>query len=365
MTGKTHTRTALALFFLLVAGVFAHPSASAQSTKEKLDSVRGRITQLKAEATEASRRWQAAYAELITTREEIDETRAAMAATEARLRRLEIRLEDVARTAYRMGALSAVDLLLTSESFSEFSDRVVYLDRMAEDDADIITRVTVLTEEIRRRRVDLARLEAEQRKAEEELEAAKAKVYGNLEDAQALEVQYEKQLAAEQAAAAAERAAAAQQAAAAPTGGDGGGGESGSGSGSIPTVTGGALQACPAPGTSFVDSFGAPRSGGRTHAGVDMMGNYGMPIYAAQSGTVSHSSSSLGGLQAYVYAGNGDYTFYAHLQGYSGASGQVSAGTLIGYMGDTGNASGSPHLHFEYHPGGALTNPYPHVLAVC
>jgi peptidoglycan LD-endopeptidase LytH len=95
-----------------------------------------------------------------------------------------------------------------------------------------------------------------------------------------------------------------------------------------------------------------------------MMGNYGMPIYAAQSGSVSRSSSSIGGLQAYVYAGNGDYTFYAHLQGYSGASGQVSAGTLIGYMGDTGNAS-SPHLHFEYHPGGALTNPYPHVVAVC
>jgi murein DD-endopeptidase MepM/ murein hydrolase activator NlpD len=90
-----------------------------------------------------------------------------------------------------------------------------------------------------------------------------------------------------------------------------------------------------------------------------------MPIYAAQSGSVSHSSSSLGGNQAYVYAGNGDYTFYAHLQGFSGASGQVSAGTLIGYMGDTGNATGTPHLHFEYHPGGALVNPTPYVAAVC
>jgi murein DD-endopeptidase MepM/ murein hydrolase activator NlpD len=356
MTGhKAHIRPAIALIFLsLLGGLFAHPSAGAQSTEDKLDAVRARVGQLRAEATRAAERQQDAWAELVTTRDEISETRAALADAQARLGRLEVRLQDVARTAYRMGALSAVDLLLTSESFSEFSDRVVFLDQMAEDDANIITRVTVLSEELHRRRADLARLEAEQQRLEAQLRKAESVLYGKLEEAQSLEAKYEDQLAAE-------RAAAARQAASAPAGGGGGGG---SGSGSIPTVTGGALQACPAPGTSFVDSFGAPRSGGRTHAGVDMMGTYGMPIYAAQSGSVSHSSSSLGGMQAYVYAGNGDYTFYAHLQGYSGASGQVSAGTLIGYMGDTGNAS-SPHLHFEYHPGGALTNPYPHVLAVC
>jgi murein DD-endopeptidase MepM/ murein hydrolase activator NlpD len=356
MTGhKAHIRPAIALIFLsLLGGLFAHPSAGAQSTEDKLDAVKARIGQLRAESTRAAERQQEAWADLVTTRDEISETRAALADAEARLGRLEVRLQDVARTAYRMGALSAVDLLLTSESFSEFSDRVVFLDQMAEDDASIITRVTVLSEELHRRRADLARLEAEQQRLEAQLRKAESVLYGKLEEAQSLEAKYEDQLAAE-------RAAAARQAASAPTGGGGGGG---SGSGSIPTVTGGALQACPAPGTSFVDSFGAPRSGGRTHAGVDMMGTYGMPIYAAQSGSVSHSSSSLGGMQAYVYAGNGDYTFYAHLQGYSGASGQVSAGTLIGYMGDTGNAS-SPHLHFEYHPGGALTNPYPHVLAVC
>jgi murein DD-endopeptidase MepM/ murein hydrolase activator NlpD len=96
-----------------------------------------------------------------------------------------------------------------------------------------------------------------------------------------------------------------------------------------------------------------------------MMGTYGQPVYAALPGTVSHSSSSLGGNQAYVHSAGGTYTFYAHLQGFSDASGTVAAGTLIGYIGDTGNATGTPHLHFEYHPNGVLVNPTPYVSAVC
>jgi murein DD-endopeptidase MepM/ murein hydrolase activator NlpD len=278
-------------------------------------------------------------------------TRAALADAAGRLTHLEGRLASVARSAYQGGGLTTVDLLLTAESFSEFSARMVFLDRMAGDDSDLVTRVAVISEELRRHRLDLNRLEAQQAEAAAAAEEAKDEVYAKLSDAQALEERYADQLAEERAA-----AATAAQAASAPSGG----------SGSIGTVSGQALQACPAPGTTFTDTFGAPRSGGRTHMGVDMMGNYGMPIYAAQTGSVSHSSSSLGGNQAYVYADNGDYTFYAHLQGYSDAGGHVSAGTLIGYMGDTGNATGTPHLHFEYHPGGGgAVNPTPYVAAVC
>jgi murein DD-endopeptidase MepM/ murein hydrolase activator NlpD len=95
------------------------------------------------------------------------------------------------------------------------------------------------------------------------------------------------------------------------------------------------------------------------------MGPYGGPIYAALPGSVSFSSSSLGGNQAYVHSAGGTYTFYAHLQGYNGSSRSVAAGELIGFIGDTGNATGTPHLHFEYHPSGSLVNPTPFVAAVC
>jgi murein DD-endopeptidase MepM/ murein hydrolase activator NlpD len=93
------------------------------------------------------------------------------------------------------------------------------------------------------------------------------------------------------------------------------------------------------------------------------------PIYAAQSGTFRQNYNDLGGNAAYVYASNGDYTYYAHMSSYAGAGNgaSVPAGTMIGHVGNTGNASGGvTHLHFEYHPGGGgAVDPYPYLKAVC
>ncbi|MGZ5353307.1 MAG: M23 family metallopeptidase [Actinomycetota bacterium] len=125
------------------------------------------------------------------------------------------------------------------------------------------------------------------------------------------------------------------------------------------------IQVCPVAGpNSFVDSFGWPRVG-HSHQGIDLIAPFGTPIVAAHPGVASFSSSSSGGLQAYVRASSGTYTFYAHLSSY-GNGGSVGAGTVIGYVGSTGNAGSTNHLHFEYHPGGgAAINPYQMLLAVC
>ena len=157
----------------------------------------------------------------------------------------------------------------------------------------------MLSEELRRHRSNLSRLEEEQAAAFDRAEREKGIIYARLDEAQALRAELEDQLEAERAAA--QELAEAQAAAAAGGGGSGDGAPA-----SIGTVTGSGLQACPAPGTSFGDTFGAPRSGGRSHAGVDMMGGYGQPVYAALPGTVSHSSSSLGGNQAYVHSARRD-----------------------------------------------------------
>jgi len=329
---------------ILLAGLFTG-SAGAQSTEEELAAAKKALAAADREATAATAVYEKAYGRFILTEEKLNRTRSAITRARARVDRLQTRLAARAREAYVLGGSSTLELLLASDSFSEFSDRVVFLNQIAQDDVDLVLGVGVLSEQLRRHRVDLNQLSRRQAGTVEVLEEKKQEIYAKLEEAQVLRDKLGRKLATELAVASIISA-----------------------SGSTNIIPGAVLEACPGPGTSFVDSWGAPRSGGRRHEGVDMMAGYGTPVYAAQSGTVAHSSSGLGGLTAYVYGDSGDTTMYMHLQGFSDvpAGAHVSAGDLIAFIGDSGNAAGSPHLHFEYHPGGgAAVNPYPYVLAVC
>lgn len=155
------------------------------------------------------------------------------------------------------------------------------------------------------------------------------------------------------------------------TGGVGGGqtGTAGIGGrpGSAPGDLGGAAWICPVQGpAAFGDTWGAPRSGGRSHQGVDMIAARGLPVVAVVDGLAQQKVNNLGGNSVWLTGVDGNKYYYAHLDGWE-AQGAVTAGTVIGYVGDTGNAKFSvPHLHFQIHPGGgAAVNPYPTTRAHC
>ena len=120
---------------------------------------------------------------------------------------------------------------------------------------------------------------------------------------------------------------------------------------------------------SFTDTWGAPRSGGRSHKGTDLMNPLGNQVHAIVDGVISRqTNSSLGGISLYLMGVDGNEYYYAHLSRYASSVGQrVKAGELIAYNGQTGNARfTAPHVHFEIHPGaGAPVDPYPYVKAAC
>jgi murein DD-endopeptidase MepM/ murein hydrolase activator NlpD len=97
------------------------------------------------------------------------------------------------------------------------------------------------------------------------------------------------------------------------------------------------------------------------HAGIDLSGAYGTPIYATADGVIARSEYNSGGYGNLVEInhGQGIQTRYGHLSQRIAQPGQrVRRGELIGLMGSTGRSTGN-HLHYEVRIDGQAVNPVP------
>ena len=117
---------------------------------------------------------------------------------------------------------------------------------------------------------------------------------------------------------------------------------------------------------AVADTWGAPRSGGRTHKGQDIFAERGTAIYPAAEGYVTRiADSGLGGKHVFVSGAGGRRYYYAHLDSFAEISygDRVSTHTIIGYVGNTGNARTTPpHLHFGIYTSRGAIDPLPFLV---
>lgn len=103
--------------------------------------------------------------------------------------------------------------------------------------------------------------------------------------------------------------------------------------------------------SALLDTWGAARSEGRTHEGIDILAPLGTPVRAAGDGRiVKFFESERGGTTIYQFDTSERFVYYyAHLNSRAAnvAEGDyVHQGDIIAYVGMSGNAP-IPHLHFE------------------
>ncbi len=114
----------------------------------------------------------------------------------------------------------------------------------------------------------------------------------------------------------------------------------------------------------ITNSWGSPRSGGRSHQGVDIFAPRGTPVLSATEGIVIRvGTNRLGGQVINILGPGRQMHYYAHLDRHGSfeEGDAVYPGNIIGYVGNTGNAQTTPpHLHYGiYDPIQGAVNPWP------
>jgi murein DD-endopeptidase MepM/ murein hydrolase activator NlpD len=331
----------LALLGLLLAGIPALQAAP-------LDDARRRERALKGELQEATAELQAAEAALARAEDQLAYDKGQLQAADRQQRGARAALAGQAAAMYRSGGLAFADALLDQDP-AQVPGRVEMATVLVSRNAQLIEDAQVTGDAYRSVLGRVTRGYERAKELHDQARAAVAKLESGLEEAQAVEARL---VRLEQ------RRKAATKVAPTPS-------PSGGGGGAVSSSGKACILERP---YSYVDSWGAPRSGGRSHQGTDVMAPHGARVFAFVNGVVSReSTSSNGGIQLYLQGDNGVEYFYAHLSGYAVSTGaRVRAGQLVAYNGQTGNAQyTAPHVHFEVHIGGSPVNPYPHLKPVC
>jgi murein DD-endopeptidase MepM/ murein hydrolase activator NlpD len=328
----------------------------------KIQSLQGEIRGLQERQNKIQTSLDAKRAELFSTQDKLEKAKDRLARLKVYLTRAQKVLADRLVQMYKDGEPDALTVVLESNGFADLLERTQFLDRITNQDNQIITRVRTLKAQTTKQTNELAKLQKQQKAAAIAIEqrrnqvvAVKGKLVSSRTDLQSARDgrkvilsrvrstrhRLEGDLSKMQAQVAAQLRAAEQ----APT----------AGAGPIRRGSGSMIWPVNGPITS---PFCERRAWESCHPGIDIGVPAGTPIRAADSGRV---------VIAGWVGGYGNYTCIQHTASLSSCYGHqsailvsvgqnVSQGQVIGRVGCTGLCFGD-HLHFEVRINGAVTNP--------
>lgn len=332
--------------------------AGKAASQEKLDDVLAQVAELDEEAEMIN-------AELSAIDEIIAETDGKIAEKEAEIADYEQQIADKdAVFCARLKAMdesntaSYIDLLLNSQSISDFVSNIETIREITEYEQGIINEMIALKQSVEASRNELVTYRSEQEEArglvQEKQQELNAKIAEKQSYIDSLEADLEEYDRVYQAAKAEEESLRRSI--------------SGSVSRSSGAVTySGGVFCWPAPSYSYISSqFGYRKHPvyGTTkyHSGMDMAAPGGSNILAAADGVVTLARWNGGyGNCVVIDHGGGLATLYGHAQKLLVSSGQqVTKGQVIALVGTTGVSTGN-HLHFEVLLNGSVTDPEPYL----
>ena len=254
---------------------------------------------------------------------------------------------------YKAGQMSYLEVLLSSNSLSDFMARLYYLREIAQDDVRLIEEYQAMKVALDEKKESLEKdLEdmTWSKKQEEEKRAAVASRSNDRERYLAQLQQDREKL--EEALDQMERESKALEKVIADLQAEGHQREKPGGLSMIRPVSGGWVS------SEYGNRWHPILGKYKWHSGIDIAVNSGTPIKAAEDGTVILSGSNGGyGLCVIIDHGGGISTLYGHASKLLVKKGDiVTRGQTVALAGSTGVSTG-PHLHFEVRIKGVTDNP--------
>lgn len=329
--------------------------AKTNEASAKVENVSERLRQIQEELRVATAEYKEVKGQLDSVEDKISDNTELLRKTEADLKIKNKKLQKRVRDIYINGQISYVDVLFGAKDFADLMTRMDVLKRIIKHDYDLIMKVKEEKTTVENTRAQLEKDKAEAEVLVADAQAKKAKVEDKESEQQVIldqaiydrdtsERMYEEIMAASQEVANMIRRSQMSSA-----------GYSGA-----PAGAGGMIWPISGPITSEFGWRTHPIFGtARFHSGLDIGGDYGMPIYAAASGTVIYAGWISGyGNAVIIDHGGGVTTLYGHNDSLNVSEGEnVAQGQVIAMCGSTGNSTG-PHCHFEVRENGEPVSPY-------